>query len=180
MQYLNDVGIVVKRVNLNEADRFLTIFTKNYGKVEVLAKGVRKITSKRSSHVELLNLIKFNSVKTSKNFILTEVTLLNPFEKRKIDLKQCEIAFFVCELLDSLCPYGLINQELFLKVNLFLSANDFDDISILNFETTILTLLGYWNSNKSFTKELDARNFIESIIERKIKSRIIGNLDVAF
>ena len=73
MIYLKDVGFVVKRINLGEADRFVTIFTQNNGKIEVLAKGVRKITSKRSSHIELLNLVRFHSIKTSKNIILTEI-----------------------------------------------------------------------------------------------------------
>lgn len=174
--YLNDIGFVVKRINLGEADRFVTLFTKNNGKVEVLAKGVRKITSRRSSHVELLNLIRFQSVKTSKNFILTEVELVNSFEKRKDSLKQFEIAFMVCELIDNLCPFGQINQELFIHVFQFLRDGEHSDEALLEFETRILTFLGYWDVEKKFKSEEESRAFIESLIERKIKSRIIGNL----
>ncbi|PIZ97846.1 MAG: DNA repair protein RecO, partial [Candidatus Levybacteria bacterium CG_4_10_14_0_2_um_filter_35_8] len=48
-------GIVIKRRNLGEADKILTIFTKRYGKIQVKAPGIRKINSRRSPHVELLN-----------------------------------------------------------------------------------------------------------------------------
>ena len=48
-------AIIIKRRNFGEADRILTILTKNYGKIQVRAPGVRKITSRRSSHIELLN-----------------------------------------------------------------------------------------------------------------------------
>lgn len=176
MVYLNDIGFVVKRVNLGEADRFVTLFTKNNGKVEVLAKGVRKITSRRSSHMELLNLIKFHSLRTAKNFILTEVQLVDSFEERKGSLKQCEVAFLVCELIDNLCPHGQINQELFEHVYEFLQGAGYEDEALLQFEMKILTLLGYWDVERKFTTEQEVRYFIESIIERKLKSRVIGNL----
>lgn len=177
MTYLNDVGFVVKRINLGEADRFVTIFTQNNGKMEVLAKGVRKITSKRSSHIELLNLVRFHSIKTSKNFILTEIQLINSFEKRKDTLKQCEVAFLVCELIDNLCPQGQVNPEMFSLVGTFLRDGEFSDDALLRFETDLLSNLGYWNVKNKFNSELESRQFIESIIERKIKSRVIGNFD---
>lgn len=176
MIYLKDTGFVIRRINLGEADRFITIFTKNNGKMEVLAKGVRKITSKRSSHIELLNLVRFNAIKSSKNFILTEIELIDSFQSRKTDLKQCEIAFFVCELIDSLCPQGLISGELFLQVYKFLKAGAYDDSALLEFETKILSILGFWNVEKKFSTEQESRLFIESIIEKKIKSRVIGNI----
>ncbi len=177
MVYLNDTGFVVKRVNLGEADRFVTFFTQNNGKVEVLAKGARKITSRRSSHIELLNLVRFHSVKTAKNFILTEIELLNSYEGRKDTLKQCEIAFLVCELINALCPYGQTNKELFDLVGVFLEDGQAHDEALLQFETEVLSVLGYWNVSKKFNTERDARTFIESLIEKKLKSRIIGNFD---
>ncbi len=176
MTYLNDTGFVVKRINVGEADRFVTLFTKNNGKIEVMAKGVRKITSRRSSHIELLNLVRFQSVRTAKNFILTEIELLNSYEQRKDTLRQCEIAFLVCELINALCPYGQTNNELFDLVGLFLQKGYIDDDSLLKFETEVLSILGYWNVSKKFNTEKDVRTFIESLIEKKLKSRIIGNL----
>ena len=177
MTYLNDTGLVIKRINLGEADRFVTIFTQNNGKIEVLAKGVRKITSRRSSHIELLNLVRFQSVRTKTNFILTEIDLINSYSSRKDTLKQCEVSFLVCELIDNLCPHGQINRELFFLVGQFLKSGGIDDQALLKFEVEMLSNLGYWNDKNQFTTEKEARTFIESIIERKIKSRVIGNFE---
>ena len=178
MIYLKDTGFVVRRVNLGEADRFVTIFTRNNGKIEVLAKGVRKITSRRASQMELLNLINFNSVKTSKNFILTEVDLLNSFEKSRRTLEECQTFFLICELIDNLCPFGQVNEELFELVGEYLDAGKFTDDNLLSFETKILMTLGYWNIEKKFKNEKEITNYIESIIEKKIKSKVIGNFNM--
>lgn len=178
MTYLNDTGFVVRRINLGEADRFVTIFTKNNGKVEVLAKGVRKISSRRSSHIELLNLIKFNSVKTSKNFILTEVDLIDSFDSQRKTLEEFQTFFLVCELVDNLCPFGQVNSEIFSLIEEFVTNGNFSTEFILAFETKILMALGYWNIEKKFKNEKEALNYIESIIERKIKSKVIGNFNL--
>lgn len=173
MIYLNDTGFVVRRVNLGEADRFLTLFTQNNGKIEVLAKGVRKITSRRSSHIELLNLINFHSIQGKKNLILTEVELVDSFEQRRTTLQQCEVIFLVCELIERLCPFGAANYELFSHVKVFLDDGDFSKDSLLEFETNMLVSLGFWNKNKTFNSEDESSTFIESLIERKLRSRVI-------
>jgi DNA repair protein RecO (recombination protein O) len=50
-------GIVLKRRNVGEADRILTVFTKKYGKIRVIAKGVRRITSRRAGHIEVFTRV---------------------------------------------------------------------------------------------------------------------------
>ena len=55
MRSFKTEGIVIKRRNFNEADRIITVFSKRNGKINIKASGVRKITSRRSPHLELLN-----------------------------------------------------------------------------------------------------------------------------
>ncbi len=57
------LGIVIKRRNIGEADRLLTVVTQRYGKMTVVAKGVRRTLSKLGSHLEPYNLV---------NFVMTE------------------------------------------------------------------------------------------------------------
>ena len=47
-------GLVLSKRNIGEADRLLTLFTEEQGIKKVLAKGVRKIPSKRGGHMESL------------------------------------------------------------------------------------------------------------------------------
>lgn len=49
-------GIVLTRIDFQEADRILTLLTPDHGKVSVLAKGVRRQKSKLAGGIELLSV----------------------------------------------------------------------------------------------------------------------------
>ena len=55
-------GIVLSRKNYGEADRILVILSKNFGKLSLLAKGIRKIKSKKRGSLEIFCQIKFSAV----------------------------------------------------------------------------------------------------------------------
>lgn len=169
MHYLKDTGFVIKRVNFGESDRYLTIFSENNGKMEVIARGVRKLTSRRASSLELLSLISFQTVKSSKNFVLTEVQLIDSFSHRKQDLKQIQKMFFLCELLNVLCPLAQKNQEVFTLVKNALSSRADSFKTSKSFQLEILTHLGFWDRERS-AQNLNINAYIEQIIEKKLRS----------
>ncbi len=43
----------------------------------------------------------------------------------------------------------------------------------MEFKTDLLVNLGYWNNDRKFATDDDSYRYIESIIERKLKSRTI-------
>ena len=49
------LGIILRRINYGEADRILTLLTRDYGKISVIAKGVRKEKSKLAGGIELFS-----------------------------------------------------------------------------------------------------------------------------
>lgn len=101
-------AIVIKRRNIGEADRILTIFTKDQGKCIVSAKGIRRIPSRRSAHVELLNNSILTLYQARHSPILVEAVSLQTFDLLKQDLGKIGFAYHICELIDGLCPE---NQE---------------------------------------------------------------------
>ena len=174
MQFLADEGFIIKRVNFGEADRYITVYTRNNGKLELIAKGVRKITSRRSSHIEPLHLIRFNSVKGKNSYILTEAQLIHGFHDSQVSLEQLSSRFLLCELMDKLCPLNYHNEEIFQLLQTTLARLERGDITtnIQEFQIQLLTLLGYWDTGKKFYDEHDTRNFIESIIEKRLKTKL--------
>ena len=48
-------AIVIKKTKLGEADRILTFYTPEMGKIQGVAKAVRKPSSKLSGHLEMLS-----------------------------------------------------------------------------------------------------------------------------
>jgi len=95
-------GFILKKKDLGEADRIFTIFTRDFGKLEILAKAIRKIGSKLRGGIELFYLsdIEFIQGKTHKT--LTDTILIESFLNLRKDLKRLKIAFDISEMIDSL------------------------------------------------------------------------------
>jgi len=98
-------GFIFGKRDFREADRIFSIFTKDYGVLEILAKGERKITSKLRGALELFYLseIEFIQGKTYKT--LTDAALLEPFRNIRIDLEKLETAFRISEILRNLLKF---------------------------------------------------------------------------
>lgn len=171
-------GIVIKRRNFGEADKILTIFTKRYGKLQVKAPGIRKITSRRSPHVELLNYSAISLYYGKSLPILMEAKTIEPFSDIKSDLKKISSAYHVCELVDNLCPDNQENWEVFTLLKETLSSIIYSsrlEEVIKDFELKILVLLGFLKPI-GVSANFNTVSFIEQIIEKKLKSRQIASL----
>lgn len=175
MRSFKTEGIVIKRRNYNEADKIVTIFSKKNGKINIKAVGVRRITSRRSSHIELLNYSTFNLYQGKGMPVLTEVTSLNDFSPLKKDLKKIAAAFHICELVDGLCAENQENDAIFnLLMQTFskISSNYNLRDTVYEFEIQLLNLLGFHKTEVAKTR-VNTQQLIETILERKLKTRQI-------
>ena len=173
MRHLKDSGFVIKRINFFDSDRFITFFTRNYGKIEVLARGVRKITSRRSSHIELLNLVNFQSVKTKKNYVLCEIEVIDSFFDLKEDYAKIGAIFLICELVDKLCPLGVGHEDIFVLIKNTVEKLKSEEVSFVmfNFQVKLLTALGFWDERRKFKNAWEIDHYIENLTEKKLKTK---------
>lgn len=140
-------GIILKRRDLGEADRILTVFTYQKGKISILAKGVRRIISRRAGNVELLNRVLMYLHQAKTFLILTEASSLDTFPKLKEDLTLSTYAFHIIELVDKLTAENQENRILYehlVDVLRRLSKKP-RQILVRAFETKILSLMGFVN-----------------------------------
>ncbi len=167
-------GIVIKRINTGEVDRILTVFTKQMGKIQVKAAGVRRIYSRRSPHTELFNHVVMNLYQGRGIPLLTEIESLDDFSLIKNNFKKIGFAYHVCELIDRLCAYNQENLEVFDLLRTTLNKFLDEDIRAVvhRFEIALLTDLGFYKPGK-YTRYLNTGRLIESIIERNLKTRQI-------
>jgi DNA repair protein RecO (recombination protein O) len=166
-------AIIVKRRNYGEAGRILTVLTKNYGKIQVAAPGVRRIVSRRSSHIELLNLSMLTLYKSNRASlaIVTEAQTQEEFLPIKNTLEKIGFAYYICELIDRLCAEGQENRKIFFLAKdtlLRLSGSHKSDSVVSDFEDNIMVLLGFLPQNHALK---DKRSFIESLLENKLNTR---------
>jgi len=167
-------GIILKRRNLGEADRVLTILSRESGKILVKAPGVRRIKSRRSGHIELLNLAQLTLYSGSKTFmpIVTEAQTLENFSQVKKNLCKIGYAYYICELINGLCPDNQENRSVFfhLKSTLFsLSKTEDAETLIKKFEKDLLRELGFWSEARLLQTQ-DSRTVMERLLERKLKT----------
>ena len=166
-------GIVIKRRNFGEADRIITVLTKKRGKIQVKAMGVRRIISRRSPHIELLNR-SFLSLHQGKTMpILTEAQTIEDHGQIKEDLTKVGFAYHLCELIDGLCADNQEHEEVFdLFSQTLVQLNKENDIApiIHDFEIKLLSHLGFFPAGR-VQPHFDTTEFIEGILEKKLKTR---------
>lgn len=109
---LKTPAVVLRRSNLGEADRLLTLFTPELGKVRAVARGVRKPTSKSAGHVELYSVVDVMLAKgRSDLYVVAQAELLEPFLPLQSDLHRVGYASLFAELIDRFAVDEQANPE---------------------------------------------------------------------
>lgn len=165
-------GIILRRRNFGEADRILTVYTKHFGKIRVIAKGIRKITSRKASSLELFNHIFLVLAKGKNLDIVTEVEVINAFSFLRKNLLKATIAYYFCELVDRLTPDEQENRQVFEILKNYLAKIKFVRPADLvrEFEENLLQELGFGIPEDIKKIRGSLRFYIEGIIEKKLNS----------
>lgn len=93
-------AIILKRRDFGEADRLLTIFTPEHGKLEVIAKGARKPTSHKTGHVELFTRADMLIHRGRDLDIAVQAEMVASYLGIRENLQRGAYASYVAELLD--------------------------------------------------------------------------------
>lgn len=164
-------GIVLKRTNFSETDKILTIFTKNHGKLHLIAKGIRKTTSRKAPVLEPFSLVRLFIANGRNLDIIMEADMVDNFREIRKDLTKIASACQCLELVDRLAPEKQVNRSLFelLRITLSKLNDDHSTTIITDFINQLLWDLGYLEIGKSIP-ENEATNFVEDIMEHRLKS----------
>ena len=93
-------AIVLKRSDLGEADRILTLFTPGKGKIHAVAKGTRRPISKLAGHVDLLCRSQLQLALGRNLDIVTQAEGRENFLHLRADLWHMTCGFYLAELVD--------------------------------------------------------------------------------
>ncbi len=157
-------GIIIKRRNFGEADRILTMLTPFRGKITVMAKGVRRITSRRGGNVELLNRVNLHLFQGSGMPVLSEAESVETYDKLKSDLVLSSYASHIMELLDRLIAENQANPEVYqlAKAALDILQENPRQVFIRAFEVKLLSILGFWSLSQVETSA-ETKNLLEKL-----------------
>ncbi|MEK7861493.1 MAG: DNA repair protein RecO, partial [Chloroflexota bacterium] len=93
-------AIVLKTLDLGEADRVLTLLTRHFGKIRVIAKGIRRPTSRLAGHAETLAHAIFQLARGRELDVLTGAETRATYRSVREDLGRIAAAWYVVELAD--------------------------------------------------------------------------------
>jgi len=139
-------AVVIRQRNLGEADRILTLYTRERGKISAVAKGVRRARSKLAGSLQLFSLAEIQLAAGRSLEVATQARALDSFYGLRRDLSRYSHASYAAELLDALTDEGLPDEMLFDLLVAALQALDAgaDPGTVIRaFELHLLNRLGY-------------------------------------
>jgi len=139
-------AIVLSRTDVGEADRILTIFTPSRGKLRVMAKGVRRPTSKLGPHLEYFTRSELMLAKGRELDVVTGAETRDAYLGIREDLERMAHASHLAELVNRLTQDREENGRVFdlLARSLRLLADGVDPFGVSrHFELALLTAVGF-------------------------------------
>jgi DNA repair protein RecO len=113
MKQLTTVGIILNRTDYGEADRILTLLTPDYGKLRLIAKGVRRIKSKMAGGIELFSISQLGFIKGRGEIgTLTSTRLAKHYGTIVTSLDRTMAGYDMIKRLDKATEEG-VEQEFF-------------------------------------------------------------------
>lgn len=139
-------GVILRHSDFGEADRILTIFTREIGKVRAIAKGVRKARSRKAGHVEPFTRTSLQLARGRDLFILTQAEAIDVYARLREDLVLLGYGSYAIELLDRSTTDEVENRSLYNLITRTLSRlNRGDDPNLLTryYELRLLDYIGF-------------------------------------
>lgn len=162
------------RRDFGEADRILIVYTKSFGKVSLLAKGVRRPKSRKRGHIEVFNFVRFQSTEGRGINLMTEAEVIDDFKEIRRSLKRISLAYYLMEVTGRITHEGEPNVELFNLIletlTMLKKATELRKLR-LNFVNRALVILGFWPKDRVLP---DPDEKLEEVIERQIYSERVG------
>ena len=163
-------GFIFKKTSLLNRDLTITIFSQELGRVRVFAKGIKKLTSRRSPHIETGNLINAVLSKNKDYYFLQETSLISGFSQIKKNQSKFQCLYLFLFVLEKLLPENQKEEKMYRLFKSFminLSKREDYQIIMTDYLNNTVSLLGYQEKDK--IKDLiEITAFIEEIINEKL------------
>jgi len=140
-------AIILKTADSNEVDRLLTVYSEKLGKINISAKGVKKVESKLRYSIESISCVQMILVEGKNILILKDAVIKDQFLNIKKDLGKIKIAKKIMDLTDEAIAGEECDKEIWELILTTLKSLNKDKIypksTISDFQKNLIKLLGY-------------------------------------
>lgn len=143
---LRTEAVVLRHSDWGEADRLLGLYSREAGKLRAVAKGVRKLKSRKAGHLEPFTRVKLLLARGRDFWIVTQAETVDAYLPVREDLLRTAYAAYVIELLDRFTYEEGENRALYqLIVDSLQRISTLPDpfLSVRYYEVRLLDLLGF-------------------------------------
>lgn len=106
-------AVVLRRRDLGEADRLLTVYSREHGKLQQVAKGARRPSSRKAGHLELFTRVQIQAARGRELDVITQADALDLFSQLRSDLTRVGQASYLIELIDRFTVDHEPNESLY-------------------------------------------------------------------
>jgi DNA repair protein RecO (recombination protein O) len=147
MSYLKVKGIVIKELNIGEADKIITIFSRENGKIQAFVKNARRPRSNLSASTQFLCYNDFMLFRGKDMYTVSNCDIIEPFYEIRNDIFRLTYSAHMADLLSDTIQENepaLKILSLFLNTLHFLAKTERSaELLIRIFELKLISLLGY-------------------------------------
>lgn len=171
---LKTQGIVLKKIELLNLDNLITIFTKDLGKIVVLAKGIKKLNSRRAPHIQTGNLIDLMLYNKNDRYYLQESSIISGFSKLKKDSKKISMIYYFFLIIDKFLPENSSEEDIYkITLNFLINLSktkETENKLIENSLNRVFNKLGYFRDRKNLE---ELHSIVEDLLGEKIRFFVI-------
>lgn len=113
MIFLRGKGIIIAKKDIEESDRYITIFMEDYGKVSTVIKGIRKSKKRDKTAVDILSLTDFQFYRKNDSLIISNFSTVKDYMGIKSDIDKINIAFYIFFTLNQILVENGRNRKLY-------------------------------------------------------------------
>ena len=168
-------GVVIRKTESGEHHQLVTLYTRELGKVRLMAKSAKKNTSKQAGHLDLFNSVDFLMVPGKNYSIITQAQSSENFLGIKSSLAKVMAGFFILETF-----HRLVYEEeqdlplwnfLIIQLNKLEQIDKFGvDLMLADFKKGLLNVMGYESSLAKVIESKEIDYFIQSLSSQKFSS----------
>ena len=165
---LKTEAIILKKKDLLNKDVLISVFSQDLGRLTLFAKGIKKITSRRSPHLQTGNLVNILVSHKNERYYLQESELLSGFSELKKDEKKVSNLYLFLFVLERLLPEQQKETKAYNLTKNFLidlSKSTKPNSIAVKYLSDIMMQLGYLDKKVNFP---ELKSLIEEIINEKI------------
>ncbi|HKU67179.1 MAG TPA: DNA repair protein RecO [Candidatus Baltobacteraceae bacterium] len=138
-------AVILRGRTYGEADRILTLYTKECGKIDAIAKGARRTKSHLAGRLEFGNEVELGMHRGRNLDVVVSADIIEPHWQRLVQPERFAAANIIVELIDAFCEPDLAQPEIYelLTAALGAAGRSDDPLALLpRFSMRLLEALG--------------------------------------